>query len=249
MEISLYGELLMEIRRLHVAGTSFGVSKHKKIREVIAELNRTSPSLHKIITIVESDPGLSVAVIKLANCTIVNGASLKKITVKQAMIRIGLVGIDSALKVYQASILKRVVSNKNWRDYMDKALEQALTAGALSYNVAMKLTGKRSDAEQALNLAILYSLGVFAKIIAADSMGLENNKNIREVVLENSAIAAQAVLITANASFQLIQFIEKIESESVNDVSVLAARAGWGFLKGTMDTLSFNDIELNRKSF
>ena len=46
-----------------------------------------------------------------------------------------------------------------------------------------------------------------------------------------------------------LDFIEKIESECAEDACVMSARAGWGFLKGTMDTLSYNGIELNRVNF
>lgn len=247
MRVSLYGELLMEIRRLHVAGTSFGISKKGNIKCVAEELISDSPSLPKIINIIESDPGLSVSVIKLANCTIINGAAAKKITVKQAIIRIGFVGIDSAIKLHQAKMLKQSVASKSWRDSMDKSLDKALIAGALSYKIAMMFTGKRADAELSLNLSILYSLGIFAKIIAADSLGYDNNAQNRKFVLENSAVAAEAVLITASASYELIRFIEKIESECDQDICVTSARAGWGFLNGTMGKVAFNGVEIDKK--
>lgn len=249
MEISLYGELLMEIRRLHATGTSFGVSGQENIRGFLKELNSTSPSLINLIRIVESDPGLSVAVIKVANCTVINGAARKKMTPRQAAIRIGIDGLDIAVRIYQASILQRLVSSKCWRDHMAVAMDNVIIAGSLSYNIAMALTNKREDAEWALQLTVLYSLGMFAKIIAADSLKLANTKDNRAIVLKNCAIAVGAVLLSANASYRLIAIIEKIETNEKEDIGVVAAKAGWGFLKGTMDMVEFNGIELSRDSF
>lgn len=249
MELNLNGKLLMEIRRLHAAGTSFGVSKQENVRQVLKELNEDAPSLPKLADIIEGDPGLSIAVIKLANCTLVNGTASKNMTSRQAIIRVGLNGLGVVVKIHQAEMLKRVVSKKCWKDHIEAAMNKALTAGELSYKIAMSLSSKRADAEFALHLAILYSLGVFAKIIAADSMGFLDTREIRDSVLKNSSLAAEAVLITANADYRLIDSIEKIESEQEDNVSILAARAGWGFLCGDMSSVSYKDIKLDSSNF
>jgi hypothetical protein len=249
MEISLYGELLMEIRRLHAIGTSFGVSGQENIKAFLKELNSASPSLMSLIRIVEGDPGLSVAVIKIANCTLINGAASKKVTPRQAAIRIGVEGLDVAVRIYQASILQRLVVSKCWRDHMATAMDNVLLAGSLSYKIAMALTNKKQDAEWALQLAVLYSLGMFAKIIAADSLKLSNTQENRAVVLENCAVSVGAVLLSANANYNLIGVIERIETNEKEDVGIIAAKAGWGFLKGTMDLVEYNGIELTRNSF
>ncbi|PTC00746.1 hypothetical protein C9975_05840 [Thalassospira xiamenensis] len=234
MHLTSEGYLIMEVRRLFALGSVFGHSKTNTIEAFEAALNNQS-SPKKLAEIVEFDAGLSALLIAFGNRTIRNTPNQNSaLSVQQAINRIGVKGCLAALTTYRFEVLLRETGDE-WRGVFKSALERSYRAASTSKAICTRLQ-KTDIAQTVIMITVLYATSVFAKIIAAQSLGLTRSDKLIEMIRVPSSILAEPVLMKNHIPYEIIRLVNDIDADKHETIEGRIAKTAWDKTLGNITT-------------
>ncbi|WP_240224579.1 hypothetical protein [Rheinheimera hassiensis] len=223
-------QLLLEIRRLVSINRLLSISNSATLNELTILANNPEATLVELRNKVISEVGVTMEIINLANCTLRVGLGRKReLTVKDALNRIGVRGVRSAIILYKLQMLRTHVS-ANWlREYQSNT-EALLSIVTASYLMSKELGLSQEDVELTMSLSIFYSVSVFAKIIAACSLQIPCTQLAISSIRNPGAQVSSIILFVNNVHHGMVTLVEQMDNARNTHVPSLVAKAAWDLM-------------------
>lgn len=225
MELTTEGKLILEARRLFAQGTIFGHSKLNTLEEFSKALDKEAP-FQFLASIAEMDSGLTAMLIKLGNQTLRNSNTQNSApSLRAAIARVGIKGCRAALITYHFDVMMREADEK-WRGVFKSAIERSYRAASTSKTMATRLQ-QDCDIQLSIMLTVLYATSVFAKLVAAQSLGLKKNESTLTIIREPNSTLAELVLLSKNIPYDIISQVTEIDTEAPRSIESQIAKISW----------------------
>lgn len=225
MELTTEGRLILEARRLFAKGAIFGHSKLTTLEEFSKGLDKEVP-FQLLASIAEMDAGLTAALIKLGNQTLLNSKTQASATsLRAAIARIGIKGCRAALITYHFDIMMREADAK-WRGVFKSTIERSYRAASTSKAMGTRLQ-KACDIQLSIMLTVLYSTSVFAKLVAAQSLELKKTESSLKAIRAPNGPLAELVLLSQNVPYEIISQVTEIDTDAPRSIESKIAKVAW----------------------
>jgi hypothetical protein len=220
-------QLILEIRRLVSTNRLLSIGNSAALNELTALANNPDTSLDVLRNKVISEVGLTMEIVNLANCTLRVGLGRKReLTVRDALNRIGIRGVRSAIILYKLQMLKTHVS-ANWLKEYQRNTEALLSIVSASYLMAKDLGLSRDDVELTMCLSIFYGVSVFAKIVAACSLKMPCTQSTRNSIRNPGAHISSSILFVNNVHHGMVTLVEQMDNVRNTHIPSLVAKSSW----------------------
>lgn len=175
MDIAYQGQILLEIRRRFGAGMTLVASENAVLNEFRDEVCSDEPDLRKLSKIAARDAGLIARLTEIANASLRFKAK-KPINALQAVNRLGISGCKGVIFSY-IIVQSTLNLSPSWRRLASAINTSTLEVTARIYELSEDASNRQTSA-LAFNIAVMFALSCFAKIIASSHLKMPCNKEL-----------------------------------------------------------------------
>lgn len=242
MQLGLNAQILLEAQRQFAATSLMSHSSRSALDEFERELLGQGSAV-ELERIAATDPGLTKLLIKLGNSTIKNSdVRLQSCTLRSAINRVGLEGCRASLVSYRFEVMIRDMQDDDWSGVFRTALNKSINAASFARSMCARL-GEINDIQKCMMVAMLYSSSVFAKIIAAQALGLQKSDTVLAAVKQPSSILCEMLLLSCKVPVHLIHLVHDIERSPHQTKVGQIARAAWQRAIGGSEKLPVMELQ------
>jgi hypothetical protein len=224
MNLTVEGQILLEVRRLYGAGRSLFISCNEVLEEFKNVASRPEPDLCALSKIAMRDAGLVSRLTEVANATLRFKSSKKPISSFQAVNRLGVNGCKSVVMTYifEQSNLSMAT---NWKKEVAALNKSLLQITENCYTIATE--AERPDlAREAFEISILFTLTCYAKIIACNNLKIKTTRQVVEYARRPEPELAEMLALAIGLPVdELSQLNDGHENDSISGLGI--AKQAW----------------------